>query len=265
MRQVPRASALIGASVAAVALLTAGAASAQIANNGINGNPYYSSHTYQYGLNLPQVPVPNGSDEIRAADGTTCRSNSASNGTYLDVGMLGSQGVDGQFDQGTVYGRFVIPLGDTPRRIDCTSLYQLELSRLQHELQLVRMGLNGASGPVAEAAPSAAPASAPATKVGAVRAGRTWAEDGWSNEGRNTAAAPVAKAAPVETRAVPQDADESRPNATARRRASVARAPSADAGMMITALQPEPAGDEESEPIKLAAAIGDWTTIVIKE
>jgi hypothetical protein len=99
-----------------------------------------------YGFSLPNAPMPNGFDEVRAADGTTCRSSMSGNGAYLDVGGIGGQS-DGSsnFDSGTVYGRLVIPLGQKPGRVDCRSLYQLEIERLKNELRLAKSGL-GAGG-----------------------------------------------------------------------------------------------------------------------
>ncbi len=138
-----------------------------------NGNPYYTNQSYSYGLQLPQVPQPNGQDEIRAADGTTCRSSMASNNAYLDVGGIGGQGTDGSFDSGTVYGRLIVPLGDIPKRLDCSALYGLEIQRLQHELELTRSGLAGAGGL------SFAPSSGKKDKA--------WAENGWSNSGFKSA------------------------------------------------------------------------------
>lgn len=152
------------------------------------GNPYnpysYSNVTYSSGLYLPQVPQPTGQDEVRAADGTTCRSSMASNDAYLDVGGLGGQSPDGQFNSGTLYGRLIVPLGGTPRRIDCTALYNLEITRLRNELEMVRSGLSGA------------PMQGSAIKGGK----RNWAEEGWSDTSGKMAAKgddkPVAKANP---------------------------------------------------------------------
>ena len=116
-------------------------ASAQIANTGYQYPYSYSNqNSYSYGLQLPQVPQPNGQDEIRAADGTTCRSSMASNNAYVDVGAIGGANGNGEFDSGTVYGRLIIPLGDIPKRLDCSSLYNLEIERLKGEIALMRAG-----------------------------------------------------------------------------------------------------------------------------
>lgn len=107
---------------------------AQTVNNNNNQN---------FGFNLPTAPLPNGFDEVRASDGTTCRSSMSGNGAYLDVGGIGGQSRSGgSMDSGTVYGRVVIPLGEKPGRIDCRSLYQLEIDRLKHELRMVKSGIN---------------------------------------------------------------------------------------------------------------------------
>ncbi len=123
----------------------------------------YNAQSVQYGLNLPQAPMSNGSDEIRAADGTSCKSSISSNRPVLDVGVLGNQDFYGNIGSATVYGRVTMPLGQQPRRIDCTKLYQLEIERLSHELQLVRMGANGKGAGVAE------------------RGGSNWQTQGWSD------------------------------------------------------------------------------------
>ena len=151
MRTLSRPSCALTAMIA-VAFWSVSAA-AQTSSYG-NGYPYptsyYNNQSVQYGLNLPQVPVPSGSDEVRAADGTTCKSSISGNGPTMDFGVLGNQDLYGQIGSGTVYGRVVVPLGERPKRIDCSKLYQLEIERLQHELQLVRMGANGKGAGVTE-------------------------------------------------------------------------------------------------------------------
>jgi hypothetical protein len=174
------ARALTALAVIVVLLVLAPKAEAQYSGG---SNPYYfNNQSYSYGLQLPQVPQPNGQDEIRAADGTTCRSSMASNNAYLDVGGIGGQGVDGSFDSGTVYGRMIIPLGGVPNRLDCSSLYNLEIERLKHELELTRAGLAGGAS-----FSSAAPAGK-----------KAWAEDGWSNKGFKAASKAGAAEAPAD-------------------------------------------------------------------
>lgn len=161
----------------AVLAMQPSAASAQTANGYNYGNPsgyVYNNNTYSSGLYLPQVVQPTGQDEVRAADGTTCRSSMAGNDAYLDIGGLGGQGADGQFNNGTVYGRVIVPLGETPRRVDCSALYNLEISRLKHELEMVRSGLAGGG--------SMQPMSAMPSKA-------SWSEQGWSDGAAAKAAA----------------------------------------------------------------------------
>ncbi len=105
-----------------------------------NDTNFYQSNT-QFGVNLPNATLPSGSDEVRAADGTTCKSAVGGNGAYLDSGVIGSPGGNGLGESGAIYSRIVIPLGETPRRLDCGALYELEVQRLRAELQLARMGL----------------------------------------------------------------------------------------------------------------------------
>lgn len=161
MRTVPR-----NARAVSAALVLAGASigcaeplSAQSTAGGYPNIYGYQNQSYTSGLYLPQVSQPSGQDEIRAADGTTCRSSMASNDAYLDVGGIGGQAIDGTFNQGSVYGRIIVPLGAVPKRLDCTALYNLEIARLRNELELVRSGLPAA----------------------VTRGDRNWAEEGWSD------------------------------------------------------------------------------------
>ena len=39
------------------------------------------------------------------------------------------------------YARIVIPLGSTPKRLDCSRLYDLEIQRLKAEIQMLKVGL----------------------------------------------------------------------------------------------------------------------------
>jgi len=134
----------------------------------------------QTGFTLPGVTLPQGQDEVHASDGTTCRSSVSGSGAYLDVGVIrGNNSSQSNSDVAT-YGRVVVPIGRTPKRIDCSRLYELEVERLQMELKLLKMGLGAdgqTTGSVAAGAPTAAPA--PAT------ASAGWANEGWSIRGTN--------------------------------------------------------------------------------
>lgn len=173
------------------------------AQNFANNPYYYSNHTFSSGLYLPQVPMPSGQDEIRAADGTSCRSNAASNGAYLDVGAMGSQDGAGEVNNGTFYGRIIMPLGETPKRLDCTNLYNLEIQRLRHELELIRSGSGAMTMLDAD---TGRPVAGVTTSARAAKA--AWADEGWGKSGRRSDAgantAPAAAApAPAPTRAAP--------------------------------------------------------------
>ena len=134
MRTLRRLSSL----TAFVALLAPAGAQAQ----------YVNSDSRSYGMYLPAPVVPQGHDEVRAADGTTCRSAVAGNGPVVDFGGIGSQNRRRGAMDGTVYGRVVVPLGKRSKRLDCTSLYQVELDRLRHELEVARSALrNRAAAP----------------------------------------------------------------------------------------------------------------------
>ncbi len=102
------------------------------------------------GIFLPPPPSgPGGEDSIETASGTRCRQSMNSNGAYLDVGATGSAGSpvdparqfvnDGRDREASAYVRLTVPLGRRPGRIDCQQVYQLEIQRLQREIELLRM------------------------------------------------------------------------------------------------------------------------------
>ncbi len=94
--------------------------------------------TQNAGFSLPGVTLPSGTDEVRAADGTSCRSAVGGNGAYLDVGVIGKQSSS---NDNAYYGRVVVPLGKAPKRLNCASLYELEIQRLKLELELAKAGM----------------------------------------------------------------------------------------------------------------------------
>jgi hypothetical protein len=103
------------------------------------------------GIYLPPPPSgPGGEDSIETAGGTRCRQSMNSNGAYLDVGATGSAAsplddvsrqlfTDSRDREATAYVRLTVPLGRRPNRIDCQQVYQLEIQRLQREIELLRM------------------------------------------------------------------------------------------------------------------------------
>ncbi|MGT2464526.1 hypothetical protein ACVOMV_01670 [Mesorhizobium atlanticum] len=69
------------------------------------------------------------------------------------------------------YGRVVIPIGRTPKRLDCNWLYELKVERLQTAAVEDGASPDGqTTGSVSDAAPASA--SSPA-----------WANEGWSSRG----------------------------------------------------------------------------------
>ena len=109
-------------------------------------------------LQLPSSPTVYGQDSIRAGD-LDCK-NAIGGSTQLEFGVTGiidnyqspfggNSGMDSSRDIG-VYARIVIPLDGPKERINCNSLYQLELRkkrlevlRLQEEIQQLRALNNG--------------------------------------------------------------------------------------------------------------------------
>lgn len=104
-----------------------------------------SASTSGSSFNLPGVSLPQGTDEVRAADGTSCRSAVGGNGAYLDMGAIGSPSDNMQ--SSSVYGRVLIPLGASSKRLDCSQLYQLEVERLKMELELAKAGMGRVQDP----------------------------------------------------------------------------------------------------------------------
>ena len=104
------------------------------------------------GFYLPQAPSgPGGEDSIETAGGTRCRQSINGNGAYLDVGLAGTRSNgrsdindivrdhDRQSDQALGYARMIVPLGRKPKRIDCSRLYELEIARMQREIELLKL------------------------------------------------------------------------------------------------------------------------------
>jgi hypothetical protein len=148
------------------------------------------------GFNLPGVQLPQGHDEVRAADGTTCRSAVSGSGAYLDVGIIGNPEQANTSASFQAYGRMVVPLGRAPARLDCSQLYELEVQRLAIELKLVQMGLSRGIAPTADASQDTAEAeeqtesgSEKTAVKGAAKPVKTaaagdWDDEGWTTDGR---------------------------------------------------------------------------------
>lgn len=151
MRKIPRATAILNAVLCAVPAFA---------------EPIYNLNQNQTGFTLPGVTLPQGQDEVRAADGTTCRSAVSGSGAYVDVGVIRGNNTD--LNDLATYGRVVIPIGRQQKRINCERLYELEVERLQLELKLLKMGLG-------EGAPSKRSANA------------GWADEGWTTGATKTA------------------------------------------------------------------------------
>ena len=123
------------------------------------------AETSSLNLSLPNSGSTYGQDSIRTQDGLDCK-NAIGGATQLEFGMTGivdnyespfgdsnAYGIEQSKDVG-VYARIVIPLDAPKERINCNSLYQLELRkkrlevlRLEEELQqLRRMNQGGNNG-----------------------------------------------------------------------------------------------------------------------
>lgn len=105
------------------------------------------------GVFLPSAPTgPGGEDSIETGTGARCRQSINSNGPYMDVGMTGTTASpnrstspysysDQRDREATAYVRVTIPLGKRPQRLDCSRIYEMELARLQREVELLKLGV----------------------------------------------------------------------------------------------------------------------------
>lgn len=128
---------------------------------GMSTNVYADSSGIN--LALPSGTGSYGQDSIRSPDGLDCK-NAIGGATNFEFGLTGiidnynspfqdSNGFDTTRDIG-VYARIVIPLDKPKQRINCNSLYELELRKkrlevlkLQQELEMLRK-LNDGNGAV---------------------------------------------------------------------------------------------------------------------
>jgi len=97
-------------------------------------------------LNIPQASGTHGTDKIRAGN-VDCQ-NSIGSGTNFEFGVVGiiEQGdemfkpqiqtyEDQEFKDVGVYARINIPIGGPSERINCITLYQLELTKKRLEVE----------------------------------------------------------------------------------------------------------------------------------
>lgn len=102
------------------------------------------------GVFLPAPPHGvGGEDSVTTQSGTHCRTSMNSNDGYVDMGIAGGQkngsnqgyyggqGPQSQ-DSALIYMRIVVPLGDAPEKLDCGRVLELEIERLEAEIQMMR-------------------------------------------------------------------------------------------------------------------------------
>jgi hypothetical protein len=90
---------------------------------------------------------PGGEDAITTSEGVRCSQSINSSGGYLDFGVAGGDlsnysvpgASPGQSAIG--YARIIVPLGASPKRLDCARLYDLEIERLKAEIEMLKVGL----------------------------------------------------------------------------------------------------------------------------
>lgn len=102
-------------------------------------------------MQLPSMGQSYGSDRVRAGD-MECQA-SISGSTNLELGVSGivnnavspfesEDPMNPQTKDLGLYARIIIPLDAPKRRLDCTSLYNLELQRKRLELEKLQQELN---------------------------------------------------------------------------------------------------------------------------
>lgn len=105
------------------------------------------------GVFLPPAPSgPGGEDSIETSSGTRCRQSINSSGPYVDLGVTGTGGggnrnsispySSDRANEATAYARVTIPIGSKPKRIDCSEIFQLEIAKLQREVELLKLGVH---------------------------------------------------------------------------------------------------------------------------
>ena len=98
-------------------------------------------------FSLPSISSVSGSDSIRAGD-LDCK-NAIGGSTNFEIGMtgvinnavvpiIGKEGNDPQTKDIGLYARLIIPLDAPSERINCNTLYQLELQRRRLEVERLK-------------------------------------------------------------------------------------------------------------------------------
>ena len=95
-------------------------------------------------------PAQGARTSITTSEGVRCSQSINSNGGYLDLGVAGGDlntyyntygGTQPSNQAAVGYARVIIPLGKSPKRLDCTRLYEMEIQRLKAEVELLKIGL----------------------------------------------------------------------------------------------------------------------------
>ena len=98
-------------------------------------------------FSIPSISSVSGSDSIRAGD-LDCK-NAIGGSTNFEIGMtgvinnaivpiIGKEGNDPQTKDIGLYARLIIPLDAPSERINCNTLYQLELQRRRLEVERLK-------------------------------------------------------------------------------------------------------------------------------
>ena len=98
-------------------------------------------------FSIPNISSVSGSDSIRAGD-LDCK-NAIGGSTNFEIGMtgvinnavvpiIGKEGDDPQTKDIGLYARLIIPLDAPNERINCNTLYQLELQRRRLEVERLK-------------------------------------------------------------------------------------------------------------------------------
>ncbi len=98
-------------------------------------------------FSIPSISSVSGTDSIRAGD-LDCK-NAIGGSTNFEIGMtgvinnavvpiIGKEGKDPQTKDIGLYARLIIPLDAPKERINCNTLYQLELQRRRLEVERLK-------------------------------------------------------------------------------------------------------------------------------
>ena len=111
--------------------------------------PVFFCFSVSAGISIPSAQIPAGYDRVFTSSGTSCDSTQdpdmvfqvgvVANQNHNEKKQYGSSHEDGSNDEYGVYAQLVIPISDGRRRVDCSKIYELELRRLEAEIEQLKL------------------------------------------------------------------------------------------------------------------------------